>query len=430
MVKLLIIADDLTGAVDSGVQFAGQGIQTLVTTDADIDISKAEKYVEVLVVSTGTRHLRAERAYEIVFSLTKKAISCGVGNIYKKTDSVLRGNIGSELLAVMDGSGNDKLMFIPAYPDNDRTTYGGIQYVSGVPIALSHFTRDPFNPVTSSYIPDIIGQYAIARTVVVRQGEIPDFDMHHGIFVFDVETNEDMVNIKNMLDRAGQLKLTAGCAGFAGVLCNSLNFSKHKHELPIPGENMLIISGSINEVSMGQMDFLKETGCNGISLTPEQRLNGVSSVSTGCDGPVSFIKTTLKQDGLAYIETVKTDSGIVEANRSSIAENIGQIVRQVLDDCPVGYLFVIGGDTLVGVMDQLGINEIIPAFELLPGVALSIVSSSNYSFNLITKSGGFGQKEALVSVLSLLPSPSSISSLSPIPLLIGYKKIEKTIFED
>jgi len=401
MVKLLIIADDLTGAVDSGVQFAGQGIQTLVTTDTDIDIDKVEKHIEVLVVSTGTRHLSDLRAYEIVFSLTSKAIRCGVVNIYKKTDSVLRGNIGSELRAVMDGSGNDNLMFIPAYPDNDRTTNGGIQYVSGVPIALSHFAHDPFNPLTSSYIPDIICQYAITRTVIIRQGEIPDFDMHHGIFIFDAETNDDMICLENMLDRSGQLKLTAGCAGFAGVLCNSLSFSRHKHEQAIPGDNMLIISGSTNETSVDQMDFLKETGCKGVSLTPEQIQSGVSTAGTGCDDPVSIVKTALTQTGLAYIESVKTDSDIVDADRSLTAESIGQIVKLILDDCPVGNLFVIGGDTLAGIMEQLGINEIIPAFELSPGVALSIVKSGKYSFNLITKSGGFGQPETIANVTSM-----------------------------
>jgi len=400
MVKLLIIADDLTGAVDSGVQFAGQGIQTLVTTGADIDIDKVGEHIEVLVVNTGTRHLNEERAYNVVFSLAKKATDCGVANIYKKTDSVLRGNIGSELLAVMDGSGNDKLMFIPAYPDNDRTTYGGIQYVSGVPIALSHYAQDPFNPVTSSYIPDIICQYAITRTVIVKPGEIPDFDMHHGIFIFDAETNEDMICLENMLDRSGQLRLTAGCAGFAGVLSKSLSFSGQKHEHVIPGENILVISGSVNKTSVEQMDYLKLTGCKGVSLTPEQKLYDVSSTNTRRDDLVSFIVDTLKQTGHAYIEVAKTDSDIVTADRSMIANNIGQIVKSVLDDCPVGSLFVIGGDTLIGIMEQLGINEIIPAFELSPGVALSIVNSGKYSFNLITKSGGFGQNETIANVLS------------------------------
>ena len=33
MLKLLVIADDFTGALDTGVQFSKQGIQTLVSTE-------------------------------------------------------------------------------------------------------------------------------------------------------------------------------------------------------------------------------------------------------------------------------------------------------------------------------------------------------------------------------------------------------------
>ena len=35
---------------------------------------------------------------------------------YKKTDSTLRGNIGSEIAALMDACKMERLPFIPAYP--------------------------------------------------------------------------------------------------------------------------------------------------------------------------------------------------------------------------------------------------------------------------------------------------------------------------
>jgi len=425
MIKLLIAADDLTGALDTGVRFAGRGIQTLVTTDADIDLNSIDDHIEVLVVDTETRHLSGDEAYKIVFTLIEKAVSSGVGNIYKKADSVLRGNIGSELLAVLNGAasgaasgaGSDKLMFVPAFPDNDRTTSDGVQYVSGIPVAQSHFAHDLFDPVTDSYIPDLIGKYTDIGTVVVKRGERPDFDAHRGfnahrcIIIFDAETNEDMVNIGDKLDRAGQLRLTAGCAGFAGVLCDILSFTRHKHELPAFGENTLIVSGSVNKTSIQQMEYLKENGLNGVSLTPEQKQDSDFCNSIGCDGLVSSIQCALTKTGLAYIEAVNSESDIIEADRSLVAENIGQIVKRVQGDIPIGNLVVIGGDTLLGVMRQLDVKKIIPAFELSPGIACSKIESGKYSFNLITKSGGFGQKETLMNVLSRISTKSGLNSL-------------------
>ena len=66
MVKLLIIADDFTGALDTGVQFAVSGAATLVETERDIDYCAVEQSIEVLVMDAETRHLDAKEAYRNV----------------------------------------------------------------------------------------------------------------------------------------------------------------------------------------------------------------------------------------------------------------------------------------------------------------------------------------------------------------------------
>ena len=102
MVKLLIIADDFTGALDTGVQFAAGGAETRVVTNTDYDFDRVDENVQVLVLDAETRHLSRDEAYRVVFHITKKAFESGIPFIYKKTDSALRGNIGSELKAVLD----------------------------------------------------------------------------------------------------------------------------------------------------------------------------------------------------------------------------------------------------------------------------------------------------------------------------------------
>jgi len=402
MVKLLVIADDFTGALDTGVQFAKQGVKTLVTTDTGIDMQKIDSSIEVLVVDTETRHMTGVDAYKTVYSLVKKSVAIGIKHIYKKTDSVLRGNIGSELLAVMDGAGSDKLMFIPAYPDNSRIIVDGVQYVSGVPIAESHFARDPFNPVINSYIPDIIKQYTDIETIVVKQDEATDFNKYQGIFIFDAKTNDEMIEIGYKLNCSNQLKLTAGCAGFACILCSLLDFTKSMTGSFDFGDTVLVISGSVNKTSLDQMNHLKEAGFKGITLTDEHKLNNNYHDSIHLKKLVGFIKNSLKQKKTAYIEAVGNESDIIDANQLTITKNIGTAVKQILDDFPVDNLFIIGGDTLLGIMEHLEIKQVIPMLELSPGIALSKAFSDKYSFNLITKSGGFGNKDAVTNVLSRL----------------------------
>lgn len=61
--KLAIIADDLTGANDSGVQLARHGLKTSVLFDMDED--HITKY-DAVVFDTDSRSIAAEKAYERV----------------------------------------------------------------------------------------------------------------------------------------------------------------------------------------------------------------------------------------------------------------------------------------------------------------------------------------------------------------------------
>ena len=105
MVKLLIIADDFTGALDTGIQFVNKGIATQVFTKMPEAIWDIDESTEVLVIDSETRPMPAAKAYDTVKNITGWAKAIKIPVIFKKTDSALRGNIGSELQAVLDGSG-------------------------------------------------------------------------------------------------------------------------------------------------------------------------------------------------------------------------------------------------------------------------------------------------------------------------------------
>ena len=102
MVKLLMIADDFTGALDTGVQFAKRGICTQIFTKQKLEDADVRPETEVLVVDTESRPMEKAEAYEAVHEIAAWAVRRGVRIIFKKTDSALRGNIGIELQAVAD----------------------------------------------------------------------------------------------------------------------------------------------------------------------------------------------------------------------------------------------------------------------------------------------------------------------------------------
>ena len=156
MSRLLVIADDFTGALDTGVQFSKKKVPTLVLTAEQFFSNNTHGGAEVLVTDTESRHLSAKEAREAVARVADHAIKRGVRHIYKKTDSALRGNVGAELAGLLDVGNDLCLTFVPAFPKSHRITRNGIQYIDGIEVAQSVFSKDPLTPVTCSSVADIV----------------------------------------------------------------------------------------------------------------------------------------------------------------------------------------------------------------------------------------------------------------------------------
>jgi len=92
----------------------------------------------------------------------------------------------------------------------------------------------------------------------------------------------------------------------------------------------------------------------------------------------------------------------MDSLRTLITENIGQIVKQIADSCKIDNLFIFGGDTLLGITKKLDIKNILPLFEIGSGIVVSKIISDKYSFNIVTKAGGLGGKDAAALVVERL----------------------------
>lgn len=145
MARLTVIADDLTGALDTGVQFANRCVSVRVAAVHGTAAVHEELFqADVAVIDAEVRHRSRQQAYKICLELVQQALRCGTDSVYIKTDSGLRGNIGAMFQAALDASGAAAAYYAPALPRMNRLTRGGIQYIDGVPINESVFGKDPF----------------------------------------------------------------------------------------------------------------------------------------------------------------------------------------------------------------------------------------------------------------------------------------------
>lgn len=145
--KLLIIADDLSGAADCAIGFANAGHRTIVTLDVVEGAATHARLaddVEVIAADTDTRRLTPAAAGE----RTARAWAAlgAQRRLYKKIDSTLRGNWAAEVAALQTRAG--LAIVAPAFPAMGRTVRGGELWVHGVPLAqtetwrLEHADRD------------------------------------------------------------------------------------------------------------------------------------------------------------------------------------------------------------------------------------------------------------------------------------------------
>src|SRR5690554_3007195 len=95
-----VIADDLTGAGDTGVQFAQAGLKARALM-GDWSATAAQG-ADVVVINAESRALALEAAHDAVSRAASKLRDVGARPVYKKIDSTMRGPVGAYLDAVMD----------------------------------------------------------------------------------------------------------------------------------------------------------------------------------------------------------------------------------------------------------------------------------------------------------------------------------------
>ena len=408
VIGLLVLADDLTGALDSGVQLARKGDRVAVTTELSMDASLLDGH-DVLVIDTETRHVTSDEAYHTIYGLVATARDRGVGRIYKKCDSGLRGNVGAEIAAALDASGRDHIDFVPAYPKLGRVTRHLVQYVDGKPLAQSIFADDPTNPVTQSRIDDLIHlESDVAVSLHDGDAFVP------GVDVFDCDSDADLVRIGMSLAETDGLVLVAGCAGLLETYPRQSAGPSEARSCAGLKARLSVLSGSVNAVTRSQLDYAEAHGAPRMHLPLAPVLSGSWCERDAARLAGDFARAATGTP-LALLDTLDfCEATLFERHAHpsrAINQAMGLIAREVLEEDD-RTLMVIGGDTLASLMTAMGIRTLEPVEEILPGVVLARFEDAGRERCLITKSGAFGADDLLMQVQQYLVEKQEVSAMS------------------
>ena len=398
--QMAMIADDLTGALDAGVCMLPSDVAVATSSEHAAKLLSGRK-PSVLSVNAGTRHMDAEAAYAEVASLVRLVRKAGCRSIFKKTDSVLRGNVGAELAAAFDASGAARLHFLPAFPAMGRTTEDGIQCVNGVPVAESAFGKDPFEPVHESDIARIIAEETQVPVKSVREDEPVPLDFQ-GIVVYDAASDDAMSRRAAELAELGELGAVAGCAGLAQALHVLDHSSKSASNTEFDG-NMLVVCGSVNPVSRAQCRFAEDKGARMFPIAERQTCSSSwSGTPEGKDFIFEVSKswnenplTVIDGSGLEDLTPFFSEGADI---RQTVADNVAGLLLAVCRKGIFGRALVMGGDILSSFLSQADVSAIYPKGEAAKGIVVLEIDLGGHPFRLASKSGGFGTKDLFVTL--------------------------------
>lgn len=415
MIEAVVIADDLTGALDTGIQFTKENLSTLVITELDFDIDTIPKDIEVIVIDTESRHIdKSEAKFRVKSIVSKLKKINNIKYFYKKIDSTFRGNIGQELEGFMEGLEIKILNFIPGFPENGRVVQEGILYVDGKKIIETAFANDILNPITHSYIPKIINQQTEIKVLRSKEIEekLKDEDKKI-IYLYDSLTKDELELINQELKLKKQNKYLAGSAGFAEIIAKEIGRKKEFKKFEVKDKKILLVCGSVNKTSLEQCEYAQKNGYLVESLKFDdvikkdyykrnfiikkeisELVNSKNKILIKSSQDSNIIETTKKYS--------KENNISLEEITQNVANNIGNLITFLIEKNDLKNIIIFGGDTLIGILKEMNITKIYPLIEITSGVVLAKVYFNDNELNIITKAGGFGNKDIIKDIEKFL----------------------------
>jgi uncharacterized protein YgbK (DUF1537 family) len=389
---MAIIADDLTGAADSAAVF-GPVIDAWVALDEG-----AFPDGDLVAVDTDSRYVSGDRASEVVGAATRNAVGAGA-RLHKKIDSILRGNIAVEVAAVLDEVDANRTtpaiaVVAPAFPATGRTTVGGVVHVHGEPLSEPRGGDLPSVLEEGGLRTGLAGSETVRSSAVALTLRINELaEQGCRAVVCDAETDEDLQSVQlatALLERPTVLVGSAGlmrvsvydlAADSGGIFCRA--------DAGGPDLATLVVCGSSTEISHEQIaELVEREGVRAVDVRapygPEQRAEALEAARAAFAQRLDPVVVPDRRQLVdpAWSRTVE----------EAMAEVGGQLLLERGDSLSGAVLT--GGATARAVLLRAGVSRLSVKGEVEPGIVLSAVERSD-GLSLITKSGSFGDAEAL-----------------------------------
>jgi uncharacterized protein YgbK (DUF1537 family) len=398
MKKLLIIADDLSGAADCGAAFADYGLCTDVLLDGLAVKSHEQSTADILSIDADTRRLLPTEAARVQRAIWQQYYR-DAHYFFKKIDSTLRGNVAAELAAIVPQAG--VAIVAPAFPSAGRTTQLGRLYVHGVAVEDTEIWQREHLTGQGDLVQlfEAAGvRSGLITTEVIRAGRVRLLNAMealafagHQVIICDAETEQDLQAIAQVSLSLVMPHFWVGSAGLARALAGSIAAKKMlpSPEIQVHGA-ILTVVGSVSGISCAQAEHLclSPEICHialPVALLRQMQLHPQwHAVQTQLANALM-----VQQDVLLTI-TAEPDIDLEEG--LFLATALGQLVSPYAG--AIGAVIATGGETARAVLKGLRVTGLRLIEELETGIPLSLTVGSD-PLVVVTKAGAFGDHKTL-----------------------------------
>ena len=429
--QILVFADDLTGAMEVGLQSCPAVV--LNNVDSTVVRAASTKPNTTIVINTQTRGLPVEQTYQVTKEKSQAISMPEVVATYYKIDSTMRGHIGVGIKALREILQSDLVIIAPALPQNGRITQNGVHYVveNGQPVQVhkTQYARDIMTSSPTSYIPDIVG-YQLGELVqlisqdVVQQGvqnirtEL-EKQPKGTVVAIDAVMPEDLSNIAEAICGLNTNILSVGSAGLFSEICRILGVNRPVPKITdwtgqlsnIPKDgSIIVIAGSLNQQTNTQIEVAMEALGDKLKLLELD----ISKVVTKGKSRVKEIER-LRGRILSSLQAqkhviVRTNRTLLKCNQEEEDDIVKALGESINTDSIIGksaLLVLTGGQTAYFVTQVLGASGIEVKGEIEKFIPFGILIGGKYEgVPVVTKAGGFGSQQVIANILTRFRSPT------------------------
>jgi D-threonate/D-erythronate kinase len=409
--SILIIADDLTGAADSAVQFRQVGFSAMMLVHPASHRS-AWPRAQVVSLSLNTRDASPiavrhiwERQAPTIRALAQDAL------VYHKIDSTLRGHPALEVRLLLDCLGAASAIVVPAFPKLGRHTVEGVHRVYGVPLAETEYSRTRRRSQPTSHLPDLLMAGDDVRPIhlpwqvidggveVVAQWFRERLDEPCRLITADAADERHLdILTQAVLPLVGRV-LLVGSAGWAERLaraCQGL-----LADMPT-GPGALGVVGSLSAVATRQVEAASQAG---VSVVQWASPSAHAMLGDTAHDWQSVVHTLAAGRSVLVWTNPGDPRAAVRSAGPRVLRTVADRVRALLSTTPVSGLMIVGGDTAQAVFRALHAAGLVLAGEVAPGVPYGRLLHGPFAgLPTATKAGGFGADTVLEEGLKFLQS--------------------------